>query len=142
MDFATSYEICSPGVIAEEFDGDIVILNLEDGRYFSLRGAGPIVWNALMAGATAQTIIDSANPARNDRVDAIIQFLCRLHELQLIRTASEVTNISVATPIDWNSLSAGDRPEIEVFDDLAELILADPIHDVDAEVGWPMRKTA
>lgn len=28
-------------------------------------------------------------------------------------------------------------PEIEVYDNLADLILADPIHDVDNEAGWP-----
>ena len=26
---------------------------------------------------------------------------------------------------------------IEVFDDLAGLIFADPIHDVDEQIGWP-----
>lgn len=142
MDTATSYEICSPSVIAEDFDGDIVILNLDDGRYFSLRGAGPNVWNALMAGATAQSIIDSASQSRNVRANSINQFLCRLHELKLIRAIGEANSHAVALAIDWNSLSEGDPPEIDVFDDLAELILADPIHDVDAEAGWPMRKAA
>ena len=142
MDFATSYEICSPGVIAEDFDGDIVILNLDDGRYFSLRGAGPSVWNALMAGATAQSIIDSVRQSRNVWADSTNQFLRRLLELQLIRAVGKTTSVSAGMPIDWNSLSDGDQPEIEVFDDLAELILADPIHDVDAEAGWPIRKAA
>ncbi len=142
MEFASSYEICSPSVIAEDFDGDIVILNLDDGRYFNLRGAGPNVWNTLMAGATAQSIVDSVGQSRPDWVDSTNRFLCRLHELKLIRTVSAVAATTVAMPIDWNSLPAGDQPEIEVFDDLAQLILADPIHDVDAEAGWPMRKAA
>ena len=34
---------------------------------------------------------------------------------------------------------AGAAPEVESFDDLAELMKADPIHDVDAEFGWPHR---
>jgi hypothetical protein len=29
------------------------------------------------------------------------------------------------------------EPAIEVFDELAELIYGDPIHDVDEKVGWP-----
>ena len=32
---------------------------------------------------------------------------------------------------------AGRWPGIEVFDDLAELIFGDPIHDVDEQAGWP-----
>jgi hypothetical protein len=31
-------------------------------------------------------------------------------------------------------------PTVEVFDDLAELIMADPIHDVEEAAGWPVRK--
>jgi hypothetical protein len=30
--------------------------------------------------------------------------------------------------------------KLEVFDDLSELLVADPIHDVDEEAGWPHRK--
>ena len=30
-------------------------------------------------------------------------------------------------------------PVIEVFDDLAELIMIDPLHEVDAERGWPVK---
>jgi hypothetical protein len=28
---------------------------------------------------------------------------------------------------------------VEMFDDLADLILTDPIHDVDQNAGWPHR---
>ena len=28
---------------------------------------------------------------------------------------------------------------VEVFDDLADLLIADPIHDVEATAGWPHR---
>jgi len=107
-----------------------------------LCGAGRNIWSALMAGATAQSIVDSVGPSRPDWVDSTNKFLCRLYELNLIRAASPATAIEVVPPIDWTSFAAGDQPEIEVFDDLAQLILADPIHDVDAEAGWPMRKAA
>ena len=40
--------------------------------------------------------------------------------------------------LDWS----GEPPQIEVFDDLAELIFADPIHDVDEQVGWPAPRPA
>jgi hypothetical protein len=31
-------------------------------------------------------------------------------------------------------------PAMEVFDDMADLIKADPIHDVDDVAGWPVRR--
>jgi Coenzyme PQQ synthesis protein D (PqqD) len=140
MDFGKCYEICSPEVIAEDFDGDIFILNLEDGRYFSLRGAGPSVWGALTAGATPQEIVDGAQRDRPVLAESTAQFLHRLLDLQLIRIAGHEAAFAGASSVDWSSLSDEDHPDIEVFDDLAELILADPIHDVDAAAGWPMRK--
>lgn len=94
-----------------------------------------------MAGATAQSIVDGVGLSRPDWVDSTNKFLCRLHELNLIRAAIPAAT-EVVPPIDWNSFATGDEPEIEVFDDLAQLILADPIHDVDAEAGWPMRRAA
>lgn len=142
MDFATKYEICSPGVIAEDFDGDIVILNLEDGRYFSLRGAGPSVWSALMAGVTPESIVESARQLRSDWAESTNQFLHRLRELELIRVASGKLTVADPAPVVWGTAADGEEPGIDVFDDLAELILADPIHDVDADVGWPARKAA
>jgi len=30
-------------------------------------------------------------------------------------------------------------PVVEVFNDLADLIAIDPVHEVDASAGWPMR---
>ena len=37
---AAAYAINAPDVVAEDFDGKIVVLNLADGRYFSLEGIG------------------------------------------------------------------------------------------------------
>ena len=36
--------------------------------------------------------------------------------------------------------AAREKPDIFVFDDLADLFLADPIHDVEEPVGWPAVK--
>jgi hypothetical protein len=30
---------------------------------------------------------------------------------------------------------------LDSYDDLRDLVLTDPIHDVDEEVGWPPRRT-
>ena len=32
---------------------------------------------------------------------------------------------------------ASAAPDLEIYDDLSDLILADPIHDVDNAEGWP-----
>jgi hypothetical protein len=37
---------------------------------------------------------------------------------------------------------AGGLPAVDVYDDLAELIYADPVHDVDEQAGWPKKRSA
>lgn len=40
----------SSNVHCREFDGELVILDLESGQYFALDGAGVRIWEALAAG--------------------------------------------------------------------------------------------
>jgi hypothetical protein len=51
-----------------------------------------------------------------------------------------------APPVDSTTLapqvfaaSHFQAPVLQVFSDLAELIAIDPVHEVDAAGGWPMR---
>jgi len=39
-------------------------------------------------------------------------------------------------------LTAYERPDVQVFDDLADLILLDPVHDVNEQFGWPVVRDA
>src|SRR5262245_10713133 len=43
-------QIASPDSMAEDFDGEIVALNLTSGLYFSLRGLAAAIWRDLIAG--------------------------------------------------------------------------------------------
>ena len=129
------YSINAPDVVAEDFNGQIVILNLSDGHYFSLSGIASPIWSALLEGHTPQTILDDIGQQQPDLVAGAGGFLDRLLELRLIRPqeATLAGTSAGALQHSWSDEAA----QIEVFDDLAELIFADPIHDVDEQVGWP-----
>ena len=130
MDLSIPYEICAPEVVAEVFDGEIVILNLASGCYFSLNPTACIVWRALVDGATPQAILDSVPTDAASRKTRVHDFFERVLEHELIRPRHDGCATSVST-IHWQGLSDDASPQIDVFDDLADLILADPIHDVD-----------
>ena len=64
---------------------------------------------------------------------------CRVDTTQswhglLIPGSSATPDAALAT-----ELLTADGFGVEVFDDLADLLVADPIHDVDQEAGWPHR---
>ena len=136
LEIRGSYAINAPDVVAEDFDGEIVILNLANGHYYALQGIAQRIWPLLLDGHTPESILASIATRRADLAGAASDFLARLVELNLVIAASK----SAAGRLEesWE----GKAPAIEVYDDLAELIFADPVHDVDEQAGWPKKRTA
>ena len=128
------YAINAPDVVAEDLNGEVVILNLATGHYFSLRGIANAIWSSLLAGHPARSILASIEADRPELAAASTAFVERLAAMSLVRPRDDA-GADPAEPLDrpW----PGDSPAIEVYDDLAELIFADPIHDVDEQAGWP-----
>jgi hypothetical protein len=60
-------------------------------------------------------------------------FVAELLSFGLIKE-SQVPPPEGAIDVTW----ANEPPTLETFEDLAELIAADPVHDVDVEAGWPV----
>ncbi|MEQ1900306.1 MAG: PqqD family protein [Devosia sp.] len=123
-------------VASEDFDGEFVVLDLASGKYFGLSGGSALVWRAMLAGHSVNTLC--ANLAEGDaRRAQIAGLLATLMENGLIVAASDgrVAPAELAA-----ELSGVEGPFlVETFDDLADLMLTDPIHDVDQEAGWPKR---
>lgn len=137
------FEVATPEVVAEDFGAEIVVLNLADGRYFSLRGVAAALWRDAQAGyapGALSAAAGSVDPALGDAVDA---FFTELLKAGLIRECG-----TVADQRGGGAASVGEllrerqAPVFEAFDDMAELILSDPIHDVEEDIGWPVRREA
>jgi hypothetical protein len=129
------YSTAHSDIVFEKFDNDLVVLDLKSGRYFGFNSIGAATWLALVAGARAR---DLASAGLNEA--QLTTFLKALIE----------EGIAIQSEGDGNPLPVGyaellqsnsEAPSVEAFDDLADLMLADPIHDVDAEMGWPHRPT-
>ena len=134
LDFGKAYAINAPDVVADNFEGEIVILNLANAHYYALQGIAQRIWPLLADGHTPESILASIGAKRPELSAGASAFVTRLIELNLVIATSEVA----VGPIDeaWQ----GGAPAIDVYDDLAELIFADPIHDVDEQAGWPKKR--
>lgn len=139
VDTSCRYAINAPDVVAEDFDGQVVILNLANGHYFSLSGIATPIWSLILAGQKPQSILTSIQAKRPELIAESLEFLGRLIELKLVRPQADDIG---DPPNQIEDLWSGDAPRIEVFGDLAELIFADPIHDVDEQAGWPKPRPA
>ena len=128
-------------VSAERMEGDVIAVNLHTGSYFSLSGPAADVWTACATGAAFEeccAVLDDsyASPVPRDQVMAVVES-CIEHGL-----FEEIEPLDVevpALPDDWQR-GQWTEPKLEVFDDLKDLILVDPIHDASA-LGWPRTAT-
>lgn len=120
------FEIAHSDIVHEDFGGDLVILNLASGQYFGLNSSGALLWTALTSGRPIASI--GADPAASATVS---EFADKLVAMNLIIASDEPTCEK------FEPVPLSEAPQIEVYDDLSDLIVADPIHDVDAEFGWP-----
>ena len=127
------FKIGSPDVVFEEFGGEMVVLNLASGQYFGLNPAGAACWHAIVSGASIADVGD-----RPDIRTTLSVFAQRLQELGLVVPADGETPTGQPTTV----LDFQGTPSVEVFNDLADLIVADPIHDVDVGAGWPVKPAA
>lgn len=131
--------INTPGVVHETVDGEVVIVNLDNGLYFSTDQLGTSVWGLLAEGTPTDAILDWVHDAYGDADPAIgadvTAFLAQLEHNALVvpvERPPEPEPNSVATPAPANYV----RPELQIYSDMEELLLLDPVHDV-GEAGWP-----
>lgn len=131
------YNISGPQITWEEFDKEYVVLDLESGRYFSFSGGAALVWRGILAGCGPQDLCagisadSSALSAFQSFFDALVSHGLIVTDNSAVAEAGSLTDEIATIGTDFN---------FEIFDDLAALLVADPIHDVEVEAGWPHRQ--
>ena len=137
------FQINSPQVIREFFDDEAVIVNLELGIYYSLDSIGAIVWGLIEQGASNTQIVEKLSqmfkqPPNNMEKD-IEEFIDLLLKEELVATTDNASLTSFDSINIDNKLTYS-KPTLNKYTDMQELLLLDPIHEVDEE-GWPNIKS-
>ena len=103
-------------IAGETVDGETIVINLLTGAYHSVRGEAARVWELI--GSSGAHEVDQ-------RAD---QVLADFHAAGIIEwSGSRPLPAASADPSNVGLTS---------YTDMAQLLLADPIHEVD-ETGWP-----
>jgi len=140
-----------PKVVHETIDGETVILNLDNGNYYSLDGIGAHIWNYIDKGATAHDIIERLHcdyeNGRESIKSEVHKFLSELMQENL--TVPAEPHSSEVFKTFENHVEAPRKkqktsfipPVLNKYTDMQDLLLLDPIHEVDDELGWPTRNS-
>jgi len=127
--------IRSPAVVHDTIDGEVLVINLETGSYYTLEGAGAAVWQELCGGPSLAAVRASVAERLHQPLLAVTGSVDRL--------LAELSISGLVGGIDEGALAADAEavyPELTLraYDELQDLLLIDPIHEVDA-AGWPHR---
>ena len=139
MDLLARFRVNNPAVIGESIDGELLIVNLETGAYFSARGSGELIWSlaatGLGMGEIANTVAAAFSGDGAEIRAATLSFIENLVSEGLIVVAPAGDLRSGAVPPTAEPLPFA-LPVLEKFTDMQELLLLDPVHEVE-ETGWP-----
>lgn len=138
-----SFEVPPRSVVHERLGDEVLAINLDQGAYFAMVGVSADVWSSIAPGVSLQRIgqalADRYGIDADQVVDELLVFVGDLadHGLLVPGTADD----SAALPVVDGSAGSWGELQLERYDDMADLVLLDPIHQVD-EAGWPHQPRA
>lgn len=140
---ATCFVPSSPLIVSEIIDDEAIVIDLEDGVYYSIQRVGAEVWAAVLDGMPMATLVEHlckryAEPP--DVVGSVVaDFVAELEAEGLVRPAPERVggedSGGTRTPTP-DPEGPFEPPVFRKYTDMQELLLIDPVHEVD-EAGWP-----
>lgn len=126
------YRLNDQNISWEKIDGEVIAIHYQTGCYYSLQGMAVHLWEQLMAGADLDSLCVAAGANAEEARGEIATFLDGLRQNDLlIEDAAMPPAELLAAPLGGYT-----PPVFEIHSDLQQLLLADPLHDVD-ETGWP-----
>jgi len=135
------FKLASTAVIHELLDKEVIIANLDSGIYYSLRGTAVPVWQFLLANYGSQQVIrlfaERYTSSVSEIESCLNSFMQKLVEENLLLEAVDADVQLAEIEINnllWPAVFAA--PILERYDEMTQLLMLDPIHEVD-EQGWP-----
>jgi hypothetical protein len=143
VDPSACFRINAPKVVHDIIDGEAVLVHLGSGSYYSTDRVGADVWSFLEKGASLGQIVDEVSKryegSREDITQGVATLLVELQKEELILPAAAVKpqeSFNAAASAQGIEKTSFQPPRLQKYTDMEDLLLLDPIHDVD-ETGWP-----
>jgi hypothetical protein len=137
----TVLEIAAPHCVAQEFEGEVIALNLTSGTYYSLRDLGAVLWRDLAAGHSVESLSTLAAGALGG-IQPVVEFAASMEATGLLRPASNPVTPAGKPQVVAALASGASGLTFEAFEDMQSLFLLDPVHEVDETRGWPTQPTS
>jgi hypothetical protein len=133
-------------VVHETIDGETILVQLETGNYYSLRGTAGETWKLLESGLSIDGAVAEIQSRYEDvdrtlidgGVRALADELVRERLLEPCVPANGAAAASGSVALDPPAPTFA-APTLEKYTDMQGFLLLDPIHESDS-TGWPHPK--
>jgi len=136
-------------IVHDTIDGEVIIINFDTGNYYSLNALGKDIWSCIkknaMISEIVYEIVEKYNGNPDEIKEDITRLLADLEQEELIvldkennNKSSEENNKKIEVNKSIEKLKY-EKPGYHKYTDMKEMLLLDPIHEVD-ETGWPASK--
>ena len=132
------YHIDTDVTLSEKIDNDTVVINLTNGCYYNFNPTASYIWELIGCGLRKEDIHNRYTSVFDVPDDESKKDLANIFGFLLDNELIKKSNSALSGPDPTSSDIAYVKPAIEKFDDMQEMLLLDPIHEV-TEKGWPYK---
>lgn len=134
------FRVDAANIMHETIEGEVVVVNLESGTYYSLDAVGAEIWERLIDGSTLDALTDGIaaryGADRRSVAHGVSEFLRHLVNEKLVVAAPGANGKGDAPEAREAPAHPYADPVLHKYTDMEELLLVDPIHEVE-DSGWP-----
>ena len=136
------YAVNLPRMFYDVTDNHAIIIDSETGNYYYLNILASKVFWYLVRGATPGGLSESLLkvPGCPEDIQKRIEDFCAQMVEEKVLNAAEWEQFDGEFDTGEFWFAEGAEFKVEKHADMADLIVADPVHDVDEEFGWPVLK--
>lgn len=135
------YRINDEKMFYDMADGQAIIINFTTGVYYGSASLGSEIIDRLIKGYDPACILEAvkAAPGCPEDIESVFnKFIEDLLKYEIIASGETVPGGN--EPIGDDALIDGFAFTVDEFADVQDLLMADPVHDVDVDMGWPIMK--
>lgn len=143
------FQINTAKIAQEIIDDEVIIINLDEGSYYSLLNTGVEIWQGIEKGFSGDEIIQDMIDRYDRNTEEITQGIEALMDeliaeeiiisgANLSSEKKQFSSKNINSKIEQKKIKF-EVPKLQKYTDMQDLLTLDPIHDVD-ETGWPNPK--
>jgi hypothetical protein len=134
-----TYRLNANNVVHDTIDGEVLAIRSDTGTYYSMQGSAATAWCALISGVDIDAMASAVALHHDAGVDVVRDALTTFGaglEAESLLVASEADTAAMIILPPETQNTAWEQPQFEKYTDMQDLLLFDPIHEVDPS-GWP-----